>query len=98
MTRLGWIGRFGIIAGLCLLVIANVVILKNKTPEATLKVLPLFHVAMVLYAVGTGGRGVFSNDIWRFPKNSDGLTRKTPVGVLQLAPNIVQAFKCFLQK
>jgi 4-hydroxybenzoate polyprenyltransferase len=50
MTRLGVIGRFGIIAGLCLLVIANVVILMKKTPDGTLKVLPLFHVAMILYA------------------------------------------------
>jgi hypothetical protein len=54
MTQLGWISRCGIIAGLCLLVIANIVILKNKTPEATLRVLPLFHVAMVLYAGGIG--------------------------------------------
>ena len=54
MTQLGWISRYGIIAGLCLLVIANIVILKNKTPEATLRILPLFHVAMVLYAAGIG--------------------------------------------
>jgi 4-hydroxybenzoate polyprenyltransferase len=52
MTRLGWIARCGIVTGLCLLLIANVVILKSKTPDATLKVLPLFHVAMVLYAGG----------------------------------------------
>ena len=52
MTRLGLIGRLGIIAGLCLLIIANVVILTKKTPDATLKVLPLFHVAMILYAGG----------------------------------------------
>ncbi len=52
MTRLGLTGRFGIIAGLCLLVIANVVILTKKTPDATLRVLPLFHVAMILYAGG----------------------------------------------
>jgi len=52
MTRIGWIGRYSIVAGLCLLVIANVVILKNKTPEATLRVLPFFHIAMVLYAGG----------------------------------------------
>lgn len=52
MTRLGVIGRFGIIAGLFLLVIANVVILTKKRPDATLKVLPLFHVAMILYAGG----------------------------------------------
>ena len=52
MTRLGWIARCGIVAGLCLLIIANVVILKNKTPDAALMVLPFFHVAMVLYAGG----------------------------------------------
>jgi 4-hydroxybenzoate polyprenyltransferase len=51
MTRLGMTGRFGIIAGLCLLIIANIVILTKKTPDATLKVLPLFHIAMILYAV-----------------------------------------------
>ncbi len=50
MTRLGLVGRLGIIAGLCLLIIANTVILTKKTPDATLKVLPLFHVAMMLYA------------------------------------------------
>jgi hypothetical protein len=52
MTRLGPIGGGGIIAGLCLLIIANGVILTKKTPEATLRVLPLFHVAMILYAGG----------------------------------------------
>jgi 4-hydroxybenzoate polyprenyltransferase len=52
MTRLGLPARIGIIAGLCLLIIANVVILKKKTPDAALRVLPLFHVAMILYAGG----------------------------------------------
>jgi 4-hydroxybenzoate polyprenyltransferase len=52
ITRLGLVARAGIVAGLVLLVIANVVILKNRTPDATLKVLPLFHLAMVLYAGG----------------------------------------------
>jgi hypothetical protein len=52
MTRLGLPARFGILAGLCLLIVANVVILKNKTPDAALRVLPLFHVAMVIYTVG----------------------------------------------
>jgi len=52
MTRLGWIARIGIIAGLALLLYANAVILKEKSPDATLKVLPFFHVAMVLYAGG----------------------------------------------
>jgi len=59
MTRLGWMSRSGIVAGLCLLIIANVVILKNKTPEATLRVLPLFHVAMLLYAGGIGAGAFF---------------------------------------
>ncbi len=52
MTRLGWISRACVIVGLFLLIAANVVILKNKTPDTTLRVLPLFHVAMVLYAGG----------------------------------------------
>lgn len=52
ITRLGLVAQIGIYAGLGLLVIANIVILKYKTPDAALKVLPLFHVAMVLYAAG----------------------------------------------
>jgi 4-hydroxybenzoate polyprenyltransferase len=50
MTRLGWIGRAGLLIGLIILMAANGVILKNRTPEAALKVLPLFHVTMLLYA------------------------------------------------
>jgi 4-hydroxybenzoate polyprenyltransferase len=52
IIRLELLARAGIVTGLVLLVIANVVILKNRTPDATLKVLPLFHLAMVLYAGG----------------------------------------------
>ena len=52
ITRLGVVARIGIYAGLVLLVIANIVILKYKTPDAALKALPLFHMAMVLYAGG----------------------------------------------
>jgi 4-hydroxybenzoate polyprenyltransferase len=52
ITRLGLVAQAGIYAGLVLLVIANIVILKYRTPHAALKVLPLFHVAMVLYAGG----------------------------------------------
>jgi len=50
MTQLGWIGRAGIVLGLVLLAIANIVILKYQTPDACLKVLPLFHVTMLVYA------------------------------------------------
>jgi len=52
ITRLGLVAQAGIYAGLVLLIIANIVILKEKTADAALKVLPLFHVAMVLYAAG----------------------------------------------
>lgn len=52
ITRLGPVAQAGICAGLVLLVIANIVILKYRTPDAALRVLPLFHIAMVLYAWG----------------------------------------------
>lgn len=51
MTTLGWISRFGLLLGFVLLGIANGVIMKNQTPDATLRVLPLFHVTMIIYAV-----------------------------------------------
>lgn len=54
MIHLTWIPRAGIIAGLILLVYANIIILKTRTPDSTLKVLPFFHVAMVIYAVSIG--------------------------------------------
>jgi 4-hydroxybenzoate polyprenyltransferase len=52
MVRLDGIARIGIFTGLVLLLYANAVILKDRSPEAALKVLPCFHIAMVLYAVG----------------------------------------------
>lgn len=52
MTRLDGISRMGICAGLVLLFYANARILKDRSPETALKVLPCFHVVMVLYAVG----------------------------------------------
>jgi 4-hydroxybenzoate polyprenyltransferase len=60
MTKLGWIARAGILAGLLLLLYANTVILREKTPDAGLKVLPCFHVAMVLYSVGIGAGAFFT--------------------------------------
>jgi len=41
----------GFAVSLTLLAVGNFKIMQNKTPEATLKVLPLFHVAMLIYAV-----------------------------------------------
>jgi 4-hydroxybenzoate polyprenyltransferase len=56
MAQLGWVARVGIIAGLTLVLYANAVILKHRAdgtaPDAALRVLPCFHVAMVLYAAG----------------------------------------------
>ncbi|MCE5297844.1 MAG: UbiA family prenyltransferase [Methanoregulaceae archaeon] len=59
MTRLGWIARGGILLGLCLLATAAAVINKNRTPDTALKVLPLFHVTMLIYAVSIGLDSVF---------------------------------------
>jgi 4-hydroxybenzoate polyprenyltransferase len=50
MSRLGWIGRGGLTIGLVLLLVANVVILRKRTPEAGLRVLMLFHITMLVYA------------------------------------------------
>jgi len=52
MTRLDGIARIGICAGLVLLLYANAMILKNRTPDTALKVLPCFHIAMMLYTLG----------------------------------------------
>jgi 4-hydroxybenzoate polyprenyltransferase len=49
-SHLGMIGRAGILIGLFLLAVANTVIITRKTPDAGLKVLPLFHITMLVYA------------------------------------------------
>ena len=51
MSRLGSFAQMGIVAGLVLILYANISILKDRTSDTTLKVLPCFHVAMVIYAV-----------------------------------------------
>jgi 4-hydroxybenzoate polyprenyltransferase len=53
-ATLGLIARIGILTGLLLLGAANAVILKGRTPEAGLKVLPLFHVTMLVYSLSIG--------------------------------------------
>ena len=50
MTQLGWIARVGIVLGLVLLTIAMIWIIKYKTPDSCLKVLPLFHITLLIYA------------------------------------------------
>jgi len=59
MIILGWVARAGILAGLFLILYANAVILNRRTPDAALKVLPCFHLAMVLYSVGIGAGALF---------------------------------------
>jgi 4-hydroxybenzoate polyprenyltransferase len=54
MTRLGWIARGGIVVGLGLLIIANATINRNRTPDTGVKVLPLFHITMLIYALSIG--------------------------------------------
>jgi len=54
MTRLGWIARGGIVLGLCLLLVANMAISRDRTPDTCLRMLPLFHITMLIYAVSIG--------------------------------------------
>lgn len=49
---LGPTARAGLLVGFAMLVVANFVILRDQTPEAAMRVLPLFHLAMVVYAAG----------------------------------------------
>lgn len=50
LLRLGTIALVGFIIGFVLLAVANIIIIKKKTPQAGLKTLPLFHVTMIVYA------------------------------------------------
>jgi hypothetical protein len=38
------------ITGMILLLVANILILRGRDPDSAMKVLPLFHVTMVVYA------------------------------------------------
>jgi len=48
---LGWYVLFGFAIGFMLLLMANRTILKYQTPKATLRVLPFFHVTMIIYSL-----------------------------------------------
>ncbi|MCU0631851.1 MAG: UbiA family prenyltransferase [Methanolinea sp.] len=50
LTRLGAIAVGGVLLGLVVLLVAVVSLIRNPTPEGGMKVLPLFHIAMLLYA------------------------------------------------
>ncbi len=52
LVRLGtFLPIIGFAVSLALISVGNIKIMKEKTPQATLKVLPLFHVAMLIYAI-----------------------------------------------
>jgi 4-hydroxybenzoate polyprenyltransferase len=48
---LGWQALVGFAIGFLLLGIANYFIMKRKTPAIGLKVLPMFHVTMIVYSI-----------------------------------------------
>jgi 4-hydroxybenzoate polyprenyltransferase len=52
LTQLRPVAQAGIGAGLVLIGIADILILKERTVDTALRVLPLYHVAMALYAAG----------------------------------------------
>jgi 4-hydroxybenzoate polyprenyltransferase len=54
MARLSLVAQGGIVLGLVLLGYANFSIHLSKTPDTGLKVLPLFHIAMLIYALSIG--------------------------------------------
>jgi len=45
------IAKYGIAVGIVLLLMANVMIRRGKSPAAWLKALPLFHIAMLFYTI-----------------------------------------------
>lgn len=50
VTRIGTIGAAGVVIGLVLLASACYILAKRPTAEAGMKVLPLFHISMLIYA------------------------------------------------
>lgn len=51
LIELGSIARVGLMAGFLLLGLANYMIMKEKSAEAGLKALPIFHATMIIYAL-----------------------------------------------
>jgi 4-hydroxybenzoate polyprenyltransferase len=51
MSMLGWMAAIGFLSGLGLLLVANIAILRNRSPDTGFRVLPLFHITMLVYAV-----------------------------------------------
>ena len=51
MVQLGGVSRAGILAGLIMACLANVMLLKNKSSETAIRILPLFQLSIVIYAI-----------------------------------------------
>jgi 4-hydroxybenzoate polyprenyltransferase len=52
LVQLGTIARAGILVGFVLLGVANVLIVRQKSPKAGLIALPVFHASLLVYASG----------------------------------------------
>jgi 4-hydroxybenzoate polyprenyltransferase len=51
LVQLGAIAVIGFILAFLLLAVANYLLIRDKSPEAGLKVLPIFHLTMMIYAI-----------------------------------------------
>jgi 4-hydroxybenzoate polyprenyltransferase len=51
LNELGIIAHYGFLAGFVLLAGSNLYLWKEKSPRAGLRILPLFHLTLVIYAV-----------------------------------------------
>lgn len=51
LKDLGVIAHYGFLAGFVLLAGSNLYLLKEKSPGVGMKILPLFHVTLALYAI-----------------------------------------------
>ncbi|MBN1431484.1 MAG: UbiA family prenyltransferase [Methanomicrobiaceae archaeon] len=49
---LNFTGQVAVFSGFMFLIAANIIIVREKTPDAGMKALPLFHIAMLVYAAG----------------------------------------------
>jgi 4-hydroxybenzoate polyprenyltransferase len=51
LNVLGTIAIAGFAVGFSLIAVGNIIVLKGKNPDSGMKALPLFHVAMLIYAI-----------------------------------------------
>jgi len=51
LKQLGVIARYGFLIAFMILAVSNVYLWKEKSPKAGLKILPLFHLTLIIYAI-----------------------------------------------